>query len=257
MLDLHRPGSPKGDCDAVAVAEEVAALVRIGLGDRGVTVTVESKGPVQVPIPIDGLKQVLLNLVQNAQDALGAAGNIEIRVESDGRRATLQVTDDGPGIDDSALPQLFDPFFTTKADFSAWAWASSPLTGSPGHTAEGSSRGIGRKALARCSRSRCRWYPGPRSGLATPPIYPQRRRRDRAPPPHRRRRPDVSYVDRRSPAGGRARRRRGSRRSGGHRAAQEFRLRPDSPRPAHARVGRMGSGSSRYSAHGARTHRSS
>ena len=118
MLDLHRPGSPKGDCDAVAVAEEVAALVRIGLGDRGVTVTVESKGPVQVPIPIDGLKQVLLNLVQNAQDALGAAGNIEIRVESDGRRATLQVTDDGPGIDDSALPQLFDPFFTTKADFS-------------------------------------------------------------------------------------------------------------------------------------------
>ena len=118
MLDLHRPGSPKGDCDAVAVAEEVAALVRIGLGDRGVTVTVESNGPVQVPIPIDGLKQVLLNLVQNAQDALGAAGNIEIRVESDGMRATLQVTDDGPGIDDSALPQLFDPFFTTKADFS-------------------------------------------------------------------------------------------------------------------------------------------
>ena len=38
MLDLHRPGSPEGDCDAVAVAEEVAALVRIGLGDRAVAV---------------------------------------------------------------------------------------------------------------------------------------------------------------------------------------------------------------------------
>ena len=116
MLDLHRPRSWEGDCDAVVVAEEVAALVRIGLGDRDVAVTVGSKGPVQVAIPTDALKQVLLNLVQNAQDALGAAGNIDIVVEASGERATLQVTDDGPGIDDSALPHLFDPFFTTKAD---------------------------------------------------------------------------------------------------------------------------------------------
>ena len=118
MLDLHRPGDPEGDCEAVAVAEEVAALVRIGLGDRRVRVTVESDGPVQVPIPTDALNQVLLNLVQNAQDALGAQGNIDIRVEFDGEWARVQVTDDGPGIDDLALPQLFDPFFTTKADIS-------------------------------------------------------------------------------------------------------------------------------------------
>ncbi len=116
MLDLHRPGSPEGDCNAVTVAEDVAALVRIGLGEQSVRVTVDSDGPVQVSIPTDALKQVVLNLVQNAQDAVGAAGNIDIRVESDGERATLQVTDDGHGIDDSALPHLFDPFFTTKAD---------------------------------------------------------------------------------------------------------------------------------------------
>ena len=116
MLDLHRPRDQEGDCDAVEVAEEVAHLVRIGLGDGDVTVTVESDGPVQVPIPTDALKQVLLNLVQNAQDALGATGNIDIRVESDGERATLVVTDDGPGIEDSVLPHVFDPFFTTKAD---------------------------------------------------------------------------------------------------------------------------------------------
>ena len=61
-------------------------------------------------------KQVLLNLVQNAQDALGPEGNIGIRVTSDGQRATLVVTDDGPGIDDAVLPDVFDPFFTTKAD---------------------------------------------------------------------------------------------------------------------------------------------
>lgn len=116
MLDLHRPRVQNGDCDAVAVAEEVAHLVRIGLGDRRVSVTVESDGAVQVPMPTDALKQVLLNLVQNAQDALGPEGNIGIRVTSDGQRATLVVTDDGPGIDDAVLPDVFDPFFTTKAD---------------------------------------------------------------------------------------------------------------------------------------------
>ena len=91
-------------------------MVRIGLGDRRVTVTVEADGPAQVRIPTDALKQVLLNLVQNAQDALGSAGPIDISVASNGERVTLTVTDDGPGIDDDALPQLFDPFFTTKAD---------------------------------------------------------------------------------------------------------------------------------------------
>ena len=91
-------------------------MVRIGLGDQHVTVTVASNGPAHVPIPSDALKQVLLNLVQNAQDALGSVGNIDISVASDGERATMKVTDDGPGIDDEALPQLFDPFFTTKAD---------------------------------------------------------------------------------------------------------------------------------------------
>ena len=116
MLDLHRPSDENGDCDAVTVAEEVAALVRIGLGEQDVTLTVASDGPVQVPIPTDALKQVLLNLVQNAQEALGARGNIDIAVASDGKRATLEVADDGPGIDDSALPHVFDPFFTTKAD---------------------------------------------------------------------------------------------------------------------------------------------
>ena len=116
MLDLHRPGDPEGDCDAVEVAEEVAAMMRIGLGDRRVTVTVGSNGSARVAVPTDALKQVLLNLLQNAQEALGPGGNIDISVESNGERVTLQVTDDGPGIDDATLPHLFDPFFTTKED---------------------------------------------------------------------------------------------------------------------------------------------
>lgn len=46
LLDLHRPGDPQGgNCDAVAVAEDIAALVRIGLGDQSIAITVGSDGP--------------------------------------------------------------------------------------------------------------------------------------------------------------------------------------------------------------------
>lgn len=116
MLDLHRPRSTEGDCDAVSVAEDVASLARIGLGPRAIRVRVDAEGPVLSEIPADALKQVILNLVQNAQDALGDSGDIVIHIEATDRNARIDVLDSGPGIGDDALPQVFDPFFTTKAD---------------------------------------------------------------------------------------------------------------------------------------------
>lgn len=116
MLDLHRPHSTEGDCDAAAIAEEVAAVVRMGMGDRAIDVLVTAPEPVAAEIPGDSLKQVLLNLVQNAQEAIEDAGSIEIRVAAAGANARIDVIDTGSGIDDEALPQIFDPFFTTKAD---------------------------------------------------------------------------------------------------------------------------------------------
>jgi signal transduction histidine kinase len=116
MLDLHRPRSTEGDCDVAVVAEEVAAVVRIGLGEGAVEVSVHADGSIPAEIPADPLKQILLNLVQNAQDALGEQGQIDIRVTSTGGNARIDVVDSGPGISDEALPQIFDPFFTTKAD---------------------------------------------------------------------------------------------------------------------------------------------
>ena len=116
MLDLHRPSSQEGDCDAAEVASDVAAVVCVGMGERDIRVSVDAPDPVHADIPADALKQVLLNLVQNAQDALGDSGDIDVRVEATGANARIVVLDSGPGITDDALPQIFDPFFTTKAD---------------------------------------------------------------------------------------------------------------------------------------------
>lgn len=61
------------------------------------------------------LRQVIINLVTNAAQAIGdTTGTITVRVESSQELAFLSVADTGCGIDERHLPRLFDPFFTTK-----------------------------------------------------------------------------------------------------------------------------------------------
>ncbi|MFH1035564.1 MAG: ATP-binding protein [Pseudomonadota bacterium] len=62
------------------------------------------------------LQQVLINLVNNAIDAMEKTGG-EITVSTrpePGRGVVMSVTDNGPGIPPAVLPRVFDPFFTTK-----------------------------------------------------------------------------------------------------------------------------------------------
>jgi signal transduction histidine kinase len=61
------------------------------------------------------LRQLLLNLLFNAADALRGKGRVEVRATNGGGMVQLTVEDDGPGIDREILDQIFDPFVTTKA----------------------------------------------------------------------------------------------------------------------------------------------
>ncbi len=61
------------------------------------------------------LQQVLLNLINNALDAMEkTGGNLEISTKQMGDDIAITVADDGPGIPKSNLGRIFDPFFTTK-----------------------------------------------------------------------------------------------------------------------------------------------
>jgi signal transduction histidine kinase len=60
------------------------------------------------------LNQVWTNLIDNAADALGSKGHLEIRTRRDGDWVLVEIQDDGPGIPTAIQHQVFDPFFTTK-----------------------------------------------------------------------------------------------------------------------------------------------
>ena len=69
--------------------------------------------------PVDAvgsdLNQVWMNLVDNALDAIGESGRIDISARRELDQVVVRVVDDGPGIPEDVMPRIFDAFFTTKA----------------------------------------------------------------------------------------------------------------------------------------------
>jgi two-component system NtrC family sensor kinase len=61
------------------------------------------------------VQQIILNLLENAIDAVGEQGKITLASRVDGPYVVMDVRDTGSGIAPEYLPKVFDPFFTTKA----------------------------------------------------------------------------------------------------------------------------------------------
>ncbi len=119
MLDLNRPRDPRAlRCSPANVAREVATLSTLGRASVPVVVLTRDADNADAALAPDALKQVLLNLVQNARDAFGDAApsdaHISITIDASEHEVQIVVQDNGPGIAPNILPRIFDPFFTTK-----------------------------------------------------------------------------------------------------------------------------------------------
>ncbi len=81
-----------------------------------VPVTVAAEGPVTAHGRVGHVQQVVMNLVQNARDAVEgvAAPEIALAVRREGPCAVLEVADNGAGLDPAVAMRVFDPFFTTR-----------------------------------------------------------------------------------------------------------------------------------------------
>ncbi len=62
------------------------------------------------------MREVLLNIILNAQDAMPEGGTLTVRTSADDTWVQAQVTDTGTGIAPEIMERIFEPFFTTKGE---------------------------------------------------------------------------------------------------------------------------------------------
>lgn len=119
---LDSAGSKKPQFELLDLKEAVSEVLSFTSGEfaqRGIAVEI-SFDPVLPRVWGDpfGVKQILLNLVKNALDAISEGGNgntIRLCTRLDSRRrAVIEVENNGAVIQASVLPNLFRPFYTTR-----------------------------------------------------------------------------------------------------------------------------------------------
>lgn len=118
LLQLSRRGEPQRQpCSLAEQVRWVLELNRPHLERDEIRVVTELSPVADVWADENQIRQVLLNLVQNADQAMaGRPGErvLTVRLFEMGNRARLEICDTGPGIPAQALPRLFEAFFTTK-----------------------------------------------------------------------------------------------------------------------------------------------
>ncbi|MFP5213669.1 MAG: two-component system sensor histidine kinase NtrB [Acidobacteriota bacterium] len=120
LLSFARSTRTKKDSAHIHSAiEEILSVVRHQFELDGVRIeTGFDPGLPTMTMDVEKTKQVFMNLVMNARQAIGKRRDGSIRLETRfdaGRGCSLiRVEDTGCGIDSANLPRIFDPFFTTK-----------------------------------------------------------------------------------------------------------------------------------------------
>ena len=97
------------------VVRDLLDFVRPELAAAGVRIE-QKLDPVLPQVIADAgqIRQVLLNLVRNAREAMPSGGTLSLATRATKDGAAIEVRDTGPGIEPSRLARIFDPFFTTK-----------------------------------------------------------------------------------------------------------------------------------------------
>jgi signal transduction histidine kinase len=123
FLQFARPADPElATIPADLPLREVQGLLGAQLAKSAIQLLCEDSPSAQIKVDPAQIKQVLINLVQNAADSIGSEGTITMRARTGRKRlpngevdvAILEVADTGKGILPEVEKRLFDPFFTTK-----------------------------------------------------------------------------------------------------------------------------------------------
>jgi PAS domain S-box-containing protein len=120
LRDLHRRSRPEDKelTDVNALLEQVLTLSRKKCESHGVDVSRAIADLPPLPVVPDRIKQVFLNLLLNAIEAMPEGGRLQVSTSQTSQPAGVRVafTDSGAGIASDVLTHIFDPFYSTKPE---------------------------------------------------------------------------------------------------------------------------------------------
>jgi signal transduction histidine kinase len=123
FLHFARPTDPElTTVPADLPLREAQLFLAPSLAGNRIQLVLEKSAPMFIKVDLGQIKQVLINLVQNAADSIADKGTITLRARHDRKNLSkgetdvviLEVADTGEGIPPEVQKRLFDPFFTTK-----------------------------------------------------------------------------------------------------------------------------------------------
>jgi heavy metal sensor kinase len=103
--------SPRDDIDLHALADEVVSHLSVLAEEKKQSITVECVGAPRATGDRFGVRQAVINLVDNAIKFSPVGGQIRVRVSETPRDVVLDVVDSGPGIDAASRSRIFDRFY--------------------------------------------------------------------------------------------------------------------------------------------------
>ncbi|RYD06623.1 hypothetical protein N752_02840 [Desulforamulus aquiferis] len=118
LLDFGRPSKPiVSPTDINRLVESVLTFTSPMLRQNNVALEKILNNDLPLAdVDSDRVKQVFVNLILNAVQAMPKGGKLSISTTTQGSSVQIDFSDTGTGIKDHDLPRIFDPFYTTKDD---------------------------------------------------------------------------------------------------------------------------------------------
>ncbi len=95
--------------------DDVLSSIKLTKDLSGIELSVDSDDSLVYKTDYEKLRQVLVNLITNAADAIHKKGAISIRAAEQSGSLVIGISDTGEGIADEQREKIFEPFFTTKS----------------------------------------------------------------------------------------------------------------------------------------------
>ncbi len=116
MLSFSKPDQEeKQAVDLNIVLDEILLLHEKQLQENDIKIKTSFANTLpHISASKDQLRQIFLNLVANARDAMPDGGTLSVTTSADPENVKIEITDTGMGIKEEHLKKIFDSFFTTK-----------------------------------------------------------------------------------------------------------------------------------------------